>query len=113
MVCQLCHLKSSVDYRGGYEIVDNGCQSDSESIRFDSVQPIYTLLISYPDEVSEIVTKVGAVSGHVSAQCTITVAMVLNNISSVIYSLVQRKSETMVGMKFCSVTQAECSGVHL
>ena len=71
------------------------------------------LLISYPDEVSEIVTKVGAVSGHVSAQCTITVAMMLNNISSVIYCLVQRKSETMVGMKFSSVTQAECSGVHL
>ena len=81
----------------------------SDSTRWNQL----ILLISYPDEVSEIVTKVGAVSGHVSAPCTITVAMMLNNISSVIYSLVQRKSETMVGMKFCSVTQAECSGVHL
>ena len=82
-------LKSSVDYRGRYEIVNNGCQSDSESIRLDSVQPIDTLLISYPDEVSEIVTKVSAVSGHVSARCTNTVAMMLNNISSVNYRLVQ------------------------
>ena len=61
MVCQLCHLKSSVDYRGGYEIVDNFSQSDSEIIRFDSVSPTHDNLISmFPDDVSVIVTKVGA-----------------------------------------------------
>ena len=53
MVCQLCHLKSSVDYRGGYEIVDNFSQSDSEIIRFDSVSPTHDNLISmFPDDVS-------------------------------------------------------------
>ena len=60
MVCQLCHLKSSVDYRGGYEIVDNFSQSDSEIIRFDSVKSHDNLIIMFPDDVSAIVTKVGA-----------------------------------------------------
>ena len=60
MVCQLCHLKSSVDYRGGYEIVDNFSQSDSEIIRFDSVITHDNLFIMFPDDVSVIVTKVGA-----------------------------------------------------
>ena len=60
MVCQLCHLKSSVDYRGGYEIVDNFSQSDSEIIRFDSVKSLDNLIIMFPDDVSAIVTKVGA-----------------------------------------------------
>ena len=59
MVCQLCHLKSSVDYRGGYEIVDNFSQSDSETTRFDSVTT-YDNIIKFPDDVSAIVTKVGA-----------------------------------------------------
>ena len=57
MVCQLCHLKSSVDYRGGYEIVDNFSQSDSEIIRFDSVSPTHDNLISmFPDDDSSIVS---------------------------------------------------------
>ena len=60
MVCQLCHLKSSVDYRGGYEIVDNFSQSDSEIIRFDSVITHDNLFIKFPDDVSVIDTKVGA-----------------------------------------------------
>ena len=60
MVCQLCHLKSSVDYPGGYEIVDNFSQSDSEIIRFDSVKSLDNLIIMFPDDVSAIVTKVGA-----------------------------------------------------
>ena len=60
MVCQLCHLKLSVDYRGGYEIVDNFSQSDSEIIRFDSVKSLDNLIIMFPDDVSAIVTKVGA-----------------------------------------------------
>ena len=60
MVCQLCHLKSSVDYRGGDEIVDNFSQSDSEIIRFDSVKSLDNLIIMFPDDVSAIVTKVGA-----------------------------------------------------
>ena len=59
MVCQLCHLKSSVDYRGGYEIVDNFSQSDSETTRFDSVTT-YDNIIKFPDDVSAIVTKFGA-----------------------------------------------------
>ena len=59
MVCQLCHLKSSVDYRGRYEIVDNFSQSDSETTRFDSVTT-YDNIIKFPDDVSAIVTKVGA-----------------------------------------------------
>ena len=59
MVCQLCHLKSSVDYRGGDEIVDNFSQSDSETTRFDSVTT-YDNIIKFPDDVSAIVTKVGA-----------------------------------------------------
>ena len=59
-MCQLCHLKSSVDYRGGYEIVDNFSQSDSEIIRFDSVISHDNLIIMFPDDVSAIVTKVGA-----------------------------------------------------
>ena len=59
MVCQLCHLRSSVDYRGGYEIVDNFSQSDSETTRFDSVTT-YDNIIKFPDDVSAIVTKVGA-----------------------------------------------------
>ena len=54
MVCQLCHLKSSVDYRGGYEIVDNFSQSDSEIIRFDSVKSLDNLIIMFPDDVSAI-----------------------------------------------------------
>ena len=60
MGCQLCHLKSSVDYHGGYEIVDNFSQSDSEIIRFDSVKSLDNLIIMFPDDVSAIVTKVGA-----------------------------------------------------
>ena len=52
MVCQLCHLKSSVDYRGGYEIVDNFSQSDSEIIKFDSVKKLDNLIIMFPDDVS-------------------------------------------------------------
>ena len=60
MVCQLGHLKSSVDYRGGDEIVDNFSQSDSEIIRFDSVKSLDNLIIMFPDDVSAIVTKVGA-----------------------------------------------------
>ena len=60
MGCQLCHLKSSVDYRGRYEIVDNFSQSDSEIIRFDSVITHDNLFIMFPDDVSVIVTKVGA-----------------------------------------------------
>ena len=59
-MCQLCHLKSSVDYCGGYEIVDNFSQSDSEIIRFDSVKSLDNLIIMFPDDVSAIVTKVGA-----------------------------------------------------
>ena len=51
MVCQLCHLKSSVDYRGGYEIVDNFSQSDSETTGFDSVTT-YDNIIKFPDDVS-------------------------------------------------------------
>ena len=62
MVCQLCHLKSSVDYRGGYEIVDNFSQSDSEIIRFDSVKSLDNLIIMFPDDVSAIVIRISRVS---------------------------------------------------
>ena len=73
MVCQLCHLKSSVDYRGGYEIVDNFSQSDSETTRFDSVTT-YDNIIKFPDDVSAMMlvcenfplSKGGRFSSHLS-----------------------------------------------
>ena len=45
----------------GMKSFHNGSQSDSEIIRFDSVSPTHDNLISmFPDDVSVIVTKVGA-----------------------------------------------------